>query len=156
MKIPLVTQAAFRTMVLLSWVGTAFFCGCGHSLEPDYSSLNLATAYGTVTANGTAVVGVTVFFEAEDKTYSSGVTDSSGYYELLFNSEKEGVTPGPKIVRIRYSSGDDEDDEEDSEDGGNGSGESAESIPAKYNSNSELQAVIKAGDSHQFDFDLVM
>jgi len=98
---------------------------------------------------GTPLAGVTVVFEAENGQFSSGVTDSAGRYVLRVDSDKAGVTPGEKVVRVT-SRGLSEDwgEEAESEESG---GPPPEKIPARYNRNSKLRIVVP---SDQYDIEL--
>jgi len=125
--------------------------GCGR-VGPDYSKVDLADVRGEVTLDGQPLVDAVVVFEAPDTTYSFGRTDSAGAYQLMFNSEKSGVTPGPKIVRIRTSGGLGEMSEEGAEDA-EGSAKEPEQVPACYNSKSQLKATVESG-AHSIDFHL--
>ena len=100
---------------MLSWtkairyrlgVGLVFATtGCGSSLTPDYGKLDLVNVSGSITLDGQPLPEAIVVFESNDATFSYGRTDDSGNYTLMLNSEKSGVMPGPKIVRIRTSGG---------------------------------------------------
>jgi len=135
--------------------------GCGSSLKTDYGELGLVEIAGLVTLDGDPVEGAAVFFTAEDQTYCFGVTDSSGRYKMMLNSEKSGVTPGKKRVEISTirnplgdgaQSHDDVSDESKTEERSE-TGETSEKIPACYNSDSTLTVTITDSDS-DLDFDL--
>lgn len=145
-------RTLFTTVTILS------LAGCGGDFKTDYSDLNLTTATGTVTLDGEPLASARVMFEAPDKTFSYGVTDDAGQYTLMFNSEKEGVTPGQKTVRITMGGDFDESGESGDEDpDGNSEGEAAPAaainIPSRYNSQSELTADVQEG-SQTFDWTL--
>lgn len=129
--------------------------GCGQS-GPDYGSLDLSSVNGTVTLDGQPLIGALVLFEADDLTYSYALTDDSGKYELMFNSEKAGVTKGSKTVRIwssrgipgmaeAGSSGEEEDPDVKPD--------KSEKVPSKYNEQSELTVTV-SDSSETFDFEL--
>jgi len=89
------------------------FAGCGTSAGmTDYSALKLVPVSGRVTLDGKPISSVTVIFESDDGTWSSGNTDEDGRYRMQFNSEVEGVVQGRKIVRVyqRTNSGDSDED----------------------------------------------
>jgi hypothetical protein len=137
-----------------------FLSGCtGSATDADYGSLGLVSVSGTVTLDGAPLAGALVQFETpEDRTYSSGTTDSSGSYTLEFNSERSGVLPGKKIVRIRGGGGDSDDssagtDEEDSDAPAAESTSAATAVPACYNTDSKLAAEVTSSTT-RFDFDL--
>lgn len=126
------------------------FTGCG-GVRTDYSSVDLATVRGAISLDDQPLPGATVIFEAPDKTTSSAVTDESGNYRLMFNSEKAGVTPGPKVVRIRTSLPIEEDDsiEVDFDQPIT----KPERVPPCYNTESQLRITVEDG-SQRFDFEL--
>ena len=78
-------------------------CGCDGGLSTDYSKLDLATVEGTVRLDGQPVEQAFLKFESGDNTFSFAMTNQNGYYRLRFNSEKDGILPGRKTVRIRMS-----------------------------------------------------
>ncbi len=129
--------------------------GCG-GLRTDYSDLNLKEISGTVTLDGDPVEGAVVVFEAADKSFSSGTTDSSGYYSLTFNSEQSGVLNGPKIVRIGSTLGaEDIEAAEAGTDGGEvASTATIERVPACYNSESQLRVTVTESTTMNFDLKL--
>lgn len=136
--------------------------GCG-GVSTDYSKVDIAQVSGVVTLDGEPLSGVTVLFEAPDKTTAFGTTDAAGGYTLQFNTEKAGVTPGPKVVRIR-GGGFGEDADAAEEEGAEGAEEEgaegaaaptspAGTVPACYDSDSKLQATVESG-SQTMNFDL--
>ena len=140
--------------------GLLIGCG-GGATDADYGSLGLVSASGTVTLDGSPLAGATVQFEADDQTYSVGATDSNGYYSLQFNSEKSGVIPGRKTVRITTSSGGDSDDssdgasekDSDSPAAGDAAKEASTAVPACYNRESKLTVEVTSSGT-TFNFDL--
>ncbi|QDV18382.1 hypothetical protein Pan153_30400 [Gimesia panareensis] len=135
----------------------ALITGCGGSIHPDYSQLDLVDVSGTVTLDGQPLSGAQVAFEAPDGTYSSGVTDSGGNFDLMFNTEKSGCLTGEKTVRIRMAGspegmGEAPDDEGNSDEGGKPKSATGK-IPAQYNKESTLKATVDA-DHTTFQFDL--
>ncbi len=75
---------------------------------------------------------------------STGRTDSSGNYYLMFSRSKKGARIGPSRVEITTF---------DLDGTQGGVKRIPEKVPAKYNSKSELTAEVKPG-SNTFDFDL--
>lgn len=134
--------------------------GCG-GVEADYEKLGLVEISGTVTLDGSPVEGAVVMFFSPEETFCYGTTDSSGYYTLKLNSEKTGVVPGDKVVRISTTASTGE------EEGGGGAGEGEgdeedpdakraakeERVPECYNKKSKLQVTVTESDS-SFNFDL--
>jgi hypothetical protein len=117
----------------------------------DYSDLKLLDVSGTVTLDGRPLAGAKVAFIGDDQGGSVGVTDSSGRYKLMYDSQRSGVTPGSKIVRITQADA----DAEGADPGAPESGEGAvkEPIPPRYNRESILKADIAPGKT-TFDFEL--
>lgn len=114
-----------------------------------YAELGLVDVTGKVTLDGQPLANANVVFESADKRTASGVTDNSGHYKLMYDSETPGVTPGPKTVRITVA-------DVGVEGGGvvEGAAPAAkERIPAKYNRQSELKAEVSASN-RTFDFEL--
>lgn len=141
----------------LSGCGLALVCfltGCNFGPRADYHTLDLVDISGTVTLDGEPLEGALVTFEEPDQTFSYGRTDASGRYRLMLNSEKSGITPGEKRVRISTtaSAGEGEGDEEDP-DAPEAAAAEGERVPARYNRDSELRVTVTESDSH-VDFDL--
>lgn len=137
----------------LSLSAVVLLAGCGSRRHADYSGLELVEVRGTVTLDGKPLRGAQVVFEAADRTYSCGRTDAAGRYQLAFNSEKSGVPPGVKIVRIRTLGAGDEDESAAPEGNDGSAASSGEMLPACYNSKSQLQVTVE-GRSQTFNFDL--
>jgi hypothetical protein len=69
--------------------------GCGSSGVP------LGTVTGHVTKGGKPQPGITVHFEpAAGGRGSEGITDSSGYYELGFSTDRKGAILGQHNVSV--------------------------------------------------------
>ena len=142
----------------LVFVATSFaplLPGCGQA-GPDYGSLDLASVHGKVTLGGEPLPEALVLFEADDRTFSYALTDGKGRYELMFNSEKSGVTKGAKTVRIWSSRG--IPGMAEAQGGGEGEDPDArrrktEKVAPRYNQKSKLTATV-VEDSEEFDFDL--
>ena len=137
---------AMRILLLLVLCSSFFATGCQ---SDGYSELGLVEVAGTVTLDGQPLPNANVVFESADKGTASGVTDSSGKYSLMYDSETPGATPGPKTVRITTANVGVE---------GGGAAEGAapagkERLPAKYNVQSELKADVSAAKK-TFDFEL--
>jgi hypothetical protein len=150
--------------------------GCGGPPQSDYSKVDLLSVDGTVTLDGSPLANAVITFEnPEDSTFAYALTDSSGGYELRFDSVMMGCTPGTKLVRISTTrripglNGGEGDGEEG---GGEGEGDlgegemgeeggevqvstsGGEQVPSQYNRESELEVEVSSGNQH-FDFDLV-
>lgn len=127
-------------------------CGCGTGVQTDYSKLGLVEVSGNVTLDGQPLSGATIMFEAPDSTYSYGTTDSSGNYQMMLNSEKSGVIPGPKTVRIVTGAVGDMAEGGEEEEGEEEAPSSAAAVPSCYNKKSKIE--IQVESSTTLDFDL--
>lgn len=137
----------------------AALVGCGGQ-NADYGQLGLVSISGTVTLDGEPVAGAAVYFYEPDESYCFGVTDAMGEYTMMLNSEKSGVTPGKKTVKISTASnplGDAAESPEgemaEEEDPDAKAGGASEQIPACYNKDSKLEIDVSASDS-SLDFEL--
>lgn len=149
--------------LLASW---PLLCsGCSPGPKADYGKLGLVEVAGTISLDGQPVPKAAIFFYSEDGSYSYGITDASGYYQAMLNSEKSGVIPGEKKIEISTVhspvpgglSGDDAESgeevlEEDPDAPVNKKGE-GEKIPDCYNSKTILKLNISSSDSGM-DFNL--
>ncbi|MEZ6135689.1 MAG: carboxypeptidase-like regulatory domain-containing protein [Pirellulaceae bacterium] len=153
---------AYSRFLLASLAG--LMLGCSSGPVADYSKLGLVEISGTVTLDGTPIAGAAVMLMDAEERYSFGVTDSTGKYRLMLNSEKSGVVPGEKRVEISTtrnplgegaSSGEQGELEEEGDPDASPakSTNSGEKIPACYNSKSKLRVTITESDS-ALDFDL--
>jgi len=169
-----------RISFLYIGLAICFLGGCQGSITTDYDKLDIATVRGNVQFDGSPLVDAYIIFQADNKTYSYGKTDSKGNYRLMLNTEKAGILPGKKTVRIRLSrafgaegaSLDRKSDDEDDSDIGSGEGEDGEGeevetkngkskkprkrsdeIPDSYHKDSKIIVEVKSG-SQTFDFDL--
>ncbi len=142
-----------------SFLGLLLLAGCG-GVQTDYSQLDLKEIRGTITLDGTPLAEAVVRFESPDGSFSYGTTDASGNYTLMLNSEKRGVMPGPKVVRISTTGGLGEEAEgevSELEGGGNAlanrSSETVggEKVPPCYNRNSKLRVNVERSAKLQFD-----
>lgn len=137
--------------------------GCGGPPQSNYGSVKLVSAGGTVKLDGTPLPNAVVTFETDDGQFSYGMTDSAGNYKLRFDSAKDGVIPGKKIVRISTTRkipglnevGPAREPEEMSDEAirTETSAASDERVPPRYNQQSELTVEVSP-DRTQFDFDL--
>jgi hypothetical protein len=107
--------------------------GCGRS---D----GLASVTGTVRLDGKPLVGAQVQFTVEGQPPSLGRTDDNGYYELRRTRSVSGAAIGTNRVIVRTF-----------RDLGNRI--QPETLPARYNTRSQLVYDVKAG-SNQIDLEL--
>jgi hypothetical protein len=96
------------------WVSVALFCisiaacGGGNDLPP------LGNVSGTVTVDGQPAPNVMVQFSpVEGGRTSSGITDGSGRYSLMYTAEASGAQVGKHEVRVAPSSQAPSDDQMD-------------------------------------------
>lgn len=101
-RIVLHAQRCALKCVLMCVLLCTLFCAGGCSPQPsaDYSGLSLLAVSGQVTLDGAPLQRATIRLESSDQRYSYGVTDANGNYTMMLNSEKSGVLPGIKTVRI--------------------------------------------------------
>ena len=126
----------------ITWVfvAVAVCCvaGCGGG--------DLGRVSGTVTLDGQPLADALVSFYPEDGRPSMGTTDADGNYDLSFTPTEAGAMIGNHIVRITVAQVEGEGEE--------GGRLPKETIPAKYNSKSELKAEVKPGKNRNVNFDL--
>lgn len=131
------TQAAVCLTLL---VISPLVAGCG-------SDSDLAAVRGKVTLDGQPLEDAIVEFQpmSADGSPSSGRTDADGQYELMHTFDTPGAIPGEHVVTIRTAGTffDDEGNEFERE----------ESVPARYNTDTELKRTIDSG-SNTIDFEL--
>lgn len=134
--------------------------GCSSGNQPNYGALGLVDISGKITLDGKPVPGAAVcFYEPDGIRFSYGMTDRDGYYEMMFNSKKSGVTPGKKLVKIStvdiplgakqlLDGSNFEEVDADAQKPSKG-----ELIPDRYNKKSTLQIDVQGASSRQ-NFDL--
>lgn len=122
---------------------TALGTGCSKPPGPETGYVS-----GTVTLDGTPVADAIVNFDPTNGRPSKGFTDENGYYELIYTASRDGAVLGQHQVRITSARG---------ASGGEGDAPKVaarkEIIPAKYNTRSELTALVESGNN-TIDFDL--
>jgi hypothetical protein len=113
---------------LLAWA-VALSGGCG-------SGFKLAQVSGKVTVDGAPVPNLQVVFEPQDTTQPSslGFTKADGTYQLRCTSGEDGAVVGQHIVRVTTVEVDDP------------AGPPL-TIPEKYNTGSQLNFEVKAGEN---------
>lgn len=110
--------------------------------------------------DGQPLVGTVVVFSPDNGRPSRGKTDAEGKYELTYIAQTLGARIGHHRVEIAPN----EEGEDESEIEAANAGESLSTpksavqpvkkgVPTRYNTNSELQADVKAGEN-VFDFKL--
>jgi hypothetical protein len=144
-----------RWVCLLFTVVTLAFQGCG---GPDVERVPLVRVRGKVTLDGKPLKQAVVVFESADGSFSYAETNSWGRYDLRFDSQTRGVTPGTKTVRVsmnRRIHGLNSNDEGAPGDkaGGSFRKQPPERVPEKYNVQSTLTVDVKPA-AGTFNFDL--
>ncbi len=106
--------------------------GCSHSDRPA-----LGLVRGRVTFDGSPLAGAFVVFTPQaGGRQSSGRTNQDGVYELTYLRDIKGAKAGTHKVIIATATE-----------------QSAERLPARYNSDTTLQAEVKPGNN-ELNFDL--
>lgn len=138
--------------------------GCSGDVA-DYSKVELVSVGGTITLDGNPVEGAVITFEStETGSFSGAMSDSKGRYQLRFDSQKMGVTPGRKRIQIGTArkilgiSSTEEAGESSEEEQGDPAEtglivDNSEKIPACYNHDSNLFVDVTSS-SYTVDFDL--
>jgi hypothetical protein len=128
------------TLTLASLCLVFALVGCGAS-TPELGSVT-----GTVKIDGNPTPDLEVTFVPEGGGIgSSGKTDASGNYELLYDGRAKGAILGSHLVRISSAAG-----------GGEAGGEAAVApidIPPSYNTESTIKKSVAAG-TNKFDFEI--
>lgn len=151
----------FRILQKYSLFAALVLSGCSATNSIDYGKVSLVGVSGTVTLDGQPLAAAVITFEdAASGNFSFARTNSSGEYTLQFDSEKDGVTPGKKVVRLSTTRtilglrG------EEGAEAGEASPESSvaaekkkDLVPACYDKDSKLTVEVTAS-SGTFDFDL--
>jgi len=118
------------------------FAGCGPG-GPEIASVS-----GRVTMDGKPLANATVVFIPENGRPSGASTDADGKYVLNFSQGRRGAIPGKNMVRVMTIR-----DPTPGEDGKSIPG-SKETVPAKYNTATELTFDVAPGKRNVADFDL--
>jgi hypothetical protein len=129
-RLTLVRLACLRLM----WIATAIFlaAGCGQGDRPP-----LAPVRGTVRLEGHPLEGGFIVFRPERGRSSSSGIDARGRYELRYVGDIYGAMVGKHTVYIVSAT----------------ERSPQEKLPARYNTNSELQAMVTEA-ANTIDFDL--
>jgi len=127
--------------------------GCGRNDQPE-----LGEVTGTIRLDGKPLVGIAVVYQPESGRPARGTTDADGRYELIYIRNTKGTKVGPNRVEIAPSEDGEteeplEDQDADIETESKPSKPGKPKIPARYNSQSELNVDVKPG-TNTFDFDL--
>lgn len=128
------------SLFLCLFITTAFLTGCGNtsSDQPE-----IAPVTGVVTMDGKPLAGATVRFYPTEGRPSAGVTNEKGEYELVYLQGNKGAIIGQHSVRITTLNEDDDP-----------LGiQNTETVPAEYNKNTKLTALVE-NKRNTFDFEL--
>jgi len=117
----------FRGWAIICSCALVLAVGCGESFK-------LAQVSGTVTVDGVPAANLQVMFEPQDKSQPSsiGFTKGDGTYQLRCSSGVDGAVVGAHTVRVTTVETDDPEG-------------APLTIPAKYNTSSQLTEEVKAG-----------
>lgn len=148
----------FSAAVLVAFL--SLLSGCGPQ-QADYSSIELVEVSGVIILDGTPVPDAVVMFEdLKTGLKSYGLTDSSGKYQLQFDSVVNGTMPGEKKVVVSTTMkvlgvNSNSEGGESSEEGESAEPQekAVEMIPDAYREETKLRVVVEK-TSTTFDFDL--
>jgi hypothetical protein len=131
LRVSLACQCGLRCGLLLVSFG---FTGCGSPPPDNLPKLSKVT--GSVTYDGKPLPDALVTFVPDSSRPSSGKTDESGNFTLMFNDKLEGAAVGKHKVTIMTPMVP-----------SSPTSLPPPRIPAKYNVNSELTEEVKSGDN---------
>ena len=154
-------KSSFACLFAPALFSLTWLTGCSATNDIDYGSVDLVSVSGTVALDGQPLPGAVITFEdPANGTYSFARTDSGGNYTLQFDSQKDGVIPGKKIVQISTTrnvlglKGEEGVEEGESSSEGEPAPKAAEeAVPACYNKESKLTVEVSSSN-RTFDFDL--
>jgi hypothetical protein len=132
--------AAWR-LVMAMLVFISLGCGSG---GPE-----IAHVSGRVTMDGKPLAKATVVFIPEDGRPAGANTDADGRFVLNFDERRRGAIPGKNMVRIMTVR-----DAEQDETGKTVSPGSPETVPARYNTATELTFTVEPKKRNVANFDL--
>lgn len=139
--------AAALSVMLLMLPG----CG-GVGDQPDLGQVS-----GTVTLDGKPLSNIVVVFQPDSGRPARGRTDADGNYELTYIRDTRGTKVGHNRVEIAPSEEEDDPIAEEADPDTLEFKRPAKSrkakIPARYNTQSELEADVQPGEN-TFDFEL--
>ena len=105
--------------------------GCGQGDRPD-----LGTVEGVVTLDGKPLADAIVQFDPGTVRGSTGMTDTTGHYELTYIRDTKGAAIGKHTVRISTQTE-----------------TKPETLLPRYNAKTELTATVQPGPN-EIDFEL--
>jgi len=142
-------------IVLVILTGFTVLAGCSKvesSASRGYKSAGVAEVSGTITFDGKPLPYAQIQFSENEtlgSSYSYGVTDAKGRYQMRVDSRRTGSLPGDKIVRVWTTKrGIDFDPLMQ------GEYLDKEIIPVQYNRESTQKITVESGKRQTFNFDL--
>lgn len=140
-------------------LGVGLLVGCDPTPRARYGSLGLLEVSGVVTMDGSPLTNaVVVFQDVDTRKFSYAMTNSSGEYQLQFDSQSSGIMKGTKVVEISMTrkipglNGQEEEVAEEGKRPANGK-PSGETVPECYNAKSQLTVEVD-GSTSTYNFDL--
>lgn len=125
------------------------FSGCSSSDQPELGQVN-----GVVTLDGEPLIGAVVTFMPTAGRPATGTTDENGSYELTYIRDTRGTKVGTNKVSISMGEGTEDEAELEGDDADQSKLKNGPvSVPAKYNTKTELVAQVESGEN-TFDFHL--
>ncbi|WP_417849166.1 carboxypeptidase regulatory-like domain-containing protein [Thalassoglobus sp.] len=126
--------------------------GCGQGGADDQPDLGRVS--GTVFFEGEVLPGASISFIPEEGRPATGKTDEQGMYELVYIRDTRGCKVGQnKVVITTVGEGEDLEELDGDDLDQSQLQRVVEKVPAKYNANSELIAIVNPGEN-TFDFRL--
>ncbi len=154
------TVRCFSNRCLMLCSPILIIVGCSTTPQMDYSKVDLVNVTGTVTLDGQPLPNAVITFDSvEDGSFAFAQTDSSGRYQLQFDTVKNGVTTGKKQVQISTTrrilglNTENEAGGEDSDEASAAEGPAEEAVPECYNKQTKIQVEVTSATT-TFDFDL--
>ena len=148
-----------RNLVLPLFLGSfiSHFTGCSTTSSPNYAALGLVQISGAITVDGAPLSNARVRLETtEDATYSEGITNVSGRYSMIFDSDTAGVIPGKKrVILLPGGTAKEESSDEDPDQGVDSTSvqTAGVAIPKCYGPDSKVMVeVTKSDSSFNIDF----
>lgn len=131
-----------NTMLVGSLLFSLACIGCGPG-GPEIASVE-----GTVTMDGKPLANASIVFSPESGRPAGARTDAQGHYELNFTAGRRGAIPGMNRIRISTSA-----DPSETPDGQPIPAQ-RETVPARYNSATELEFNVEPNKKNVANFDL--
>ncbi|WP_145177826.1 carboxypeptidase regulatory-like domain-containing protein [Gimesia aquarii] len=143
-----IKKTVFLMFTYLVLYVCVFGCGGPASDQPD-----LGLVKGVITFDGAPLARATVTFLPDSGRRAIATTDAEGKYELIYIRDTPGCKIGHNKVAITTLTEGEDEVEQEGDDAQVEVESVKEKIPAKYNTKTELEADVKAGEN-TFDFNL--